>query len=1309
MPVAVEPRYASAGARLGAFLIDAVLLVFVDAWLSAFSSGRRDLALLVDAVYFIVTWSSAGGGQTVGMRALGIRVVGGDGAAPSMASAAVRFIGFVIGWIVAGLGLIWIVFDRKRQGWHDLMAGTYVVRGARSAAAAPAEARGDARAADAVASFPVCHRCGNEQSRVTTFCESCGAKLRLDASEHRFGIAYTLNQLADWESIGAIDASARARLARVLRQRLAALTEGVPAPPGPAAPSAVPAPGRASPMAPTVTSPAIDEAAPGIVLADAVRAFAVEETPSLLLYVGAFLVVVSALIFVNVSGEQISDAARFGLVLLGTIAFLIAGVALHRIPRVLPAGRTFLAIGALLVPADVFAAYALLVRRTPLDAPGLWLAGSIMAALLYAALAVAGFGRWYSPLFALALISGVGAFAAEIHASTGWSVALYAMLALAVLLLQQRAPARLEALAEPLLLVARALAAVVVVFGILAYATLDPRAVGIDRWAPFAASAAMTAFAFASGWRTLPWAGWAALGGAGGSALLAVHAFRPATEVYGLALVAVAWAYLALVIGPLATRLPELTATQSRWLCGAAAIFALLFVPAYERAPAPGALVFAGVAALAALLSVAHEVRVGLGTVETDRPLLYVALGLAHAAWRYALMAALPGFRGNDVLDLATGFFPLSVAILATAAIPASRARERALALGVSGIASAAFVTIASLGDVERHTLFAGAFAAVVAVGALRAREPLAVWIAAAFAAFASLGALRWSGAPAEWWTLSLTAVGVVAAAAAETIVVGWLRRHLAEIALAWQGFATATGFWFVVARSSRLALPIDDPVWSAAAIAMLALAVLVWLASRRSGEPLLALAASAFVVGVLLMEIARLHPRELQAFTLPLGVYLLAVALLAPRLATIATSADALELSATAVLVAPALLRSVSRDGEAHLALAVAASIALLALGVRARRPTLVRASAAAIAVSGIAAATDPDVLVAYATVGAAAALLFVWLRGAELSDSETAFLELSAVAAALVPLAAGTWLRDSAYLSGLVVATVFLFALGVRGARRYLAAAAPAGLLAALVLARPELEWRLMTGGAGVLALAIWAPRLSRGRLPRDVVTAGELVGALALLAPPFLRAFSGEVLPQGAVFIAAALLVTALAIEFERPALLTFALGAASLATIRAFADPRSLAIPSAAGGIGLLILSLSIPRGWNTRLPRHALALDAVGAAALFGPLFVRSWDRDGFAYAVVMLVAALALLAAGIVLARRNPVALALGALGLTSLHALVDVVNRLPNWALFAIAGAILLAAGVVLLLKREAWTRWQRRTLEWWEGFGAR
>jgi hypothetical protein len=38
-----------------------------------------------------------------------------------------RYVGYLVSAIVVSLGFIWILFDSKRQGWHDKIAKTYVV------------------------------------------------------------------------------------------------------------------------------------------------------------------------------------------------------------------------------------------------------------------------------------------------------------------------------------------------------------------------------------------------------------------------------------------------------------------------------------------------------------------------------------------------------------------------------------------------------------------------------------------------------------------------------------------------------------------------------------------------------------------------------------------------------------------------------------------------------------------------------------------------------------------------------------------------------------------------------------------------------------------------------------------------------------------------------------------------------------------------------------------------------------------------------------------------------------------------------
>jgi len=43
-------------------------------------------------------------------------------------TAIVRALGCFISIVVIGLGFIWIAFDPEKQGWHDKIAGTVVVR-----------------------------------------------------------------------------------------------------------------------------------------------------------------------------------------------------------------------------------------------------------------------------------------------------------------------------------------------------------------------------------------------------------------------------------------------------------------------------------------------------------------------------------------------------------------------------------------------------------------------------------------------------------------------------------------------------------------------------------------------------------------------------------------------------------------------------------------------------------------------------------------------------------------------------------------------------------------------------------------------------------------------------------------------------------------------------------------------------------------------------------------------------------------------------------------------------------------------------
>jgi uncharacterized RDD family membrane protein YckC len=83
------------------------------------------IALFLDMVYF--TWFHGSVGQTPGKMLLGLRVVQATGEPMTFGHAFLRWTGYLISKLAVYLGFIWIAFDRRKQGWHDKIAGTVVV------------------------------------------------------------------------------------------------------------------------------------------------------------------------------------------------------------------------------------------------------------------------------------------------------------------------------------------------------------------------------------------------------------------------------------------------------------------------------------------------------------------------------------------------------------------------------------------------------------------------------------------------------------------------------------------------------------------------------------------------------------------------------------------------------------------------------------------------------------------------------------------------------------------------------------------------------------------------------------------------------------------------------------------------------------------------------------------------------------------------------------------------------------------------------------------------------------------------------
>lgn len=92
----------------------------------AYRIALRCALLGITAAYFVVSWSL--GGQTIGMRAWRLRVVDRDGQRLRWPRALLRFAIALVSLAAFGIGFIWCAFDRKRRAWHDLAAGSCLVR-----------------------------------------------------------------------------------------------------------------------------------------------------------------------------------------------------------------------------------------------------------------------------------------------------------------------------------------------------------------------------------------------------------------------------------------------------------------------------------------------------------------------------------------------------------------------------------------------------------------------------------------------------------------------------------------------------------------------------------------------------------------------------------------------------------------------------------------------------------------------------------------------------------------------------------------------------------------------------------------------------------------------------------------------------------------------------------------------------------------------------------------------------------------------------------------------------------------------------
>ncbi len=136
-------EYAGFWIRVWASIIDTILLMLItipllisiygtgyfDPEISGLIAGPADFIIswVFPAIAIIVFWIYKS--ATPGKMAISAQIVDAQtGGKASTGQLIGRYFGYYISGIPLGLGIIWVAFDKRKQGWHDKLAGTVVVR-----------------------------------------------------------------------------------------------------------------------------------------------------------------------------------------------------------------------------------------------------------------------------------------------------------------------------------------------------------------------------------------------------------------------------------------------------------------------------------------------------------------------------------------------------------------------------------------------------------------------------------------------------------------------------------------------------------------------------------------------------------------------------------------------------------------------------------------------------------------------------------------------------------------------------------------------------------------------------------------------------------------------------------------------------------------------------------------------------------------------------------------------------------------------------------------------------------------------------
>jgi uncharacterized RDD family membrane protein YckC len=122
----LQPECVGFGDRLIACAIDGLLVFITAAPLAA--AGLSGFAIEAAAPAFAVILFWRRYGATPGKLAVFAKIVDArTGGAASTGRLVGRYFAYLISALPLFLGFAWIAIDRRKQGWHDKIAGTLVI------------------------------------------------------------------------------------------------------------------------------------------------------------------------------------------------------------------------------------------------------------------------------------------------------------------------------------------------------------------------------------------------------------------------------------------------------------------------------------------------------------------------------------------------------------------------------------------------------------------------------------------------------------------------------------------------------------------------------------------------------------------------------------------------------------------------------------------------------------------------------------------------------------------------------------------------------------------------------------------------------------------------------------------------------------------------------------------------------------------------------------------------------------------------------------------------------------------------------